>query len=131
MYPQAVETFQRARQLSGDAPVMLMAYGYAQALAGNADEAHSTLKKLERLREIRSLPTPSVGAGPANLPFIPSLYLAAIHVGLGETDDAFRDLDLAYRERVDRLVYLNVDPMADPLRSDPRFAQLMAKVGFH
>ena len=131
MYPQAVETFQRARQLSADAPVMLMAYGYAQALAGNADEAHSTLKKLEHLREIRSLPTPSIGAGPTNLPFIPSLYLAAIHVGLGETDDAFRDLDLAYRERVDRLVYLNVDPMADPLRSDPRFAQLMAKVGFH
>jgi TolB-like protein/Flp pilus assembly protein TadD len=131
LYPQAIETFQRARQLSGDAPVMLMAYGYAQALAGNADEALSTLKKLEHLRELRSLPTPSIGAGHTNLPFIPSLYLAAIHVGLGETDDAFRDLDLAYRERVDRLVYLNVDPMADPLRSDPRFAQLMAKVGFH
>jgi len=131
MYAQAVETFQHAQQISGDAPVMLMAYGYAQGLAGHTDEAHSTLKKLEHLRGIRSLPTPSVGGGPTNLPFIPSLYLAAIHVGLGETDDAFRDLDLAYRERVDRLVYLNVDPMADPLRSDPRFAQLMAKVGFH
>jgi hypothetical protein len=57
--------------------------------------------------------------------------LAAIFVGLGQTDDAFHELDLAYKERVDRLVYLNVDPMADPLRSDPRFAQLMAKIGFH
>jgi cytochrome c-type biogenesis protein CcmH/NrfG len=131
MYPQAIETFQRARQLSGDYPFMLMAYGHTQALAGNAEEARKVLKKLERLREIRSLPTPSIGAGPTTLPFIPSLYLAAIHVGLGETNDAFRDLDLAYKERVDRLVYLNVDPMADPLRSDPRFAQLMAKVGFH
>ena len=63
--------------------------------------------------------------------FVPNLYPAAIHVGLGENDEAFRLLDLAFQERVDRLVYLNVDPMADPLRSDPRFAQLMAKVGFH
>src|SRR6266852_1188635 len=131
MYPQAIETFQRARQLSGDIPFMVMAYGHTQALAGNVDEARSVLMKLERLRMLRSLPTPGPGGRPTNLPFVPSLYLAAIHVGLGETDDAFRDLDRAYQERVDRLVYLNVDPMADPLRSDPRFAQLMAKVGFH
>ena len=39
-------------------------------------------------------------------------------------------LELTYRERVDRLVYLNVEPMADPIRSDARFAKLMTKVGF-
>ena len=42
-----------------------------------------------------------------------------------------RLLNLAYDEKIDRLVYLNADPIADPLRSDPRFAQLMAKIGFH
>src|SRR5207245_9608296 len=56
MYPQAIETFQHARQLSGDNPFMVMAFGHTQALAGNADEAHSVLKKLEHLRELRSLP---------------------------------------------------------------------------
>lgn len=116
MYAQAVETFQRARQLTSDAPVMLMAYGYAQGLAGNAGEARAALQKLQQLAGTR---------------FVPSLYPAAIHVALGETDEAFRLLDLAYQEKVDRLVYLNVDPMADPIRSDPRFAQLMAKIGFH
>jgi len=116
MYAQAVETFQRAQQLSGDAPVTLMAYGYAQALAGNATEARGALQKLQQLRNTR---------------FVPSLYPAAIHVALGETDEAFRLLDLAYQEKVDRLVYLGVDPMADPIRSDPRFAQIMAKIGFH
>jgi TolB-like protein/Tfp pilus assembly protein PilF len=131
MYPQAVETFQHAREQSSDNPAMLMAYGHTQAIAGNADEARSVLNKLEHLRELRSLPVPGPGVAPTTLPFIPSLYLAAIHVGLGETDDAFRDLDRAYQERVDRLVYLNVDPMADPLRPDPRFPQLMAKIGFH
>ena len=116
MYPQAVETFQRARQLSGDNPAMLMAYGHTQALAGNAGEARAALQKLQQLADTR---------------FVPNLYPAAIHVGLGEADEAFRLLDLAYQERIDRLVYLNVDPMADPIRSDPRFAQLMAKIGFH
>ena len=116
MYPQAIETFQHARQLSGDNPAMLMAYGHTQALAGNVAEARAALRKLEQLAGTR---------------FVPNLYPAAIHVGLGENDEAFRLLDLAYQERIDRLVYLNVDPMADPIRSDPRFAQLMAKIGLH
>jgi TolB-like protein/Tfp pilus assembly protein PilF len=121
MYPQAVETFQNARgyarqQFGGDNPALIMEYGHTQALAGNAEEARAALQKLQELAATR---------------FVPSLYPAAIHVGLGETNESFRDLDRAYQERVDRLVYLNVDPMADPLRSDPRFAQLMAKVGFH
>src|SRR5713226_2001669 len=116
MYPQAIETFQHARQLSGDYPFMVMAYGHTQALAGNAAEARAALQKLQQLAGTR---------------FVPNLYPAAIHVGLGETDEAFRLLGLAYQEKVDRLVYLNVDPMADPLRSDPRFAQLMLKIGFH
>jgi TolB-like protein/Flp pilus assembly protein TadD len=116
MYPQAIETFQRARQLSGDSSFMVMAYGHAQALAGNVAEARAALQKLQQVAGTR---------------FVPNLYPAAIHVGLGERDEAFRLLDLAYQERIDRLVYLNVDPMADPLRSDPRFALLMAKIGFH
>ncbi len=115
MYAKAAETFARARQLSGDAPVMLMAYGHTQALAGNAREARAALQKLQQAAGAR---------------FVPSLYPAAIHVGLGEADEAFRLLTLAFQERIDRLVYMNVDPMADPLRPDPRFAQLMAKVGF-
>jgi len=95
---------------------MVMAYGHTQALAGNTEEARAALRKLQQLSATR---------------FITNLYPAAIHVGLGETDEAFRLLALAYQERIDRLVYLNVDPMADPLRSDPRFAQLMAKIGLH
>jgi len=116
MYAQAIETFQHARQLSGDIPFMVMAYGHTQALAGNAGEARAALQKLHQLAGAR---------------FVPNLYPAAIRVGLGEMDEAFRLLGLAYQERIDRLVYLNVDPMADPLRSDPRFGQLMAKIGFH
>lgn len=116
MYPEAIAVFQRARENSHDLPFLVMAYGHAQALAGNAKEAREALRTLEALRGTR---------------FVSPLYLAAIHVGLGEKDEAFRLLDLAYKDRVDRLVYLGVDPIADPIRSDPRFAQLLAKVGVH
>src|SRR5258708_22587928 len=75
MYPQAIETFQHARQLSGDIPFMVMAYGHTQALAATADEARSVLKKLERLREIRPLPNlpplPPTPPTPPNLSFPP------------------------------------------------------------
>jgi len=116
MYPQAIETFSRARQVTADNPAMVMAYGHAQAVAGNAQEARNALQKLEQLRSSR---------------FIPILYQAAIHVGLGEKDEAFRLLNAAYEERIDRLIYIKVDPMADPLRSDPRFAQLLGKIGLY
>jgi TolB-like protein/tetratricopeptide (TPR) repeat protein len=115
-YVQAVETFEHARQLSGDNPAMLMAYGHTQALAGNVKESRAALEKLRQVSRSR---------------FVPNLYPAAIHVGAGELNDAFRFLDLAYQERIDRLIYLNVEPMADPLRSDPRFARLMTKIGLH
>lgn len=117
MYPQAVQTFAEARGLSHDMPAMLMAYGHAQALAGNAREARDALHKLEQLRR--------------GTRFTPSIYSAAIHVGLGEKDEAFRLLDLAFEEKIDYIVYLGVEPMADPLRSDPRFTQLLAKIGLH
>src|SRR6266436_2989878 len=116
MYPEAIAAFQRGREYSHDLPFLVMAYGHAQALAGNAKEAREALRKLEALRGTR---------------FVPPLYLAAIHLGLGEKDEAFRLLDLAYMDRVDRLVYLGVDPIADPIRSDPRFVDLLAKIGVH
>lgn len=114
MYPEAIATFARARQIAGDRPFLVMAYGHAQAVAGNAVEARKALRMLEGLR---------------NTKYVPDLYLAAIHVGLGEKDEAFRLLNSAYRQRVDRLIYLKVESMADPLRSDPRFKELLDKIG--
>ncbi len=114
MYPEAISTFERARKMTGDWPFIVMAAGHAQALAGNTVEATNALNKLAQMKQAR---------------LIPDIYPAAIYVGLGDKDQAFHFLDAAYQERVDRLVYLKVEPMADPLRSDPRFAQLLAKIG--
>jgi tetratricopeptide (TPR) repeat protein len=113
MYPEAIDAFARARKMTGDYPFMVMAYGHAQAIAGNAVEARKALNTLTQMQHSR---------------IVPDLYLAAIHVGLGEKDQAFRLLESSYQKRIDRLVYLKVEPMADPIRSDPRFTQLLAKI---
>jgi TolB-like protein/tetratricopeptide (TPR) repeat protein len=114
MYREAIATFEQARKMTADLPFMVMAVGHAQAVAGNTAEANNALNKLAQIKQSR---------------FVPDIYPAAIYVGLGDKAQAFTFLDLALQQRIDRLVYLRVEPMADPLRSDPRFAQLLARIG--
>jgi TolB-like protein len=116
MYSDALAQFSQGRKVSGDHPVMLALYGHALALSGDAAGARKVLADLTHLAQSR---------------YVSSLYFAAIYTGLGENRTALDWLDRAYNERNDRLVYLGTEPMADPLRSDPRFAQLMAKIGLH
>ncbi len=114
MYPEALEQFRKARELSHDNPAMIMAYGHAQALAGNLAEARAALATLRNLAHTR---------------YVPSLYFAGIHLGLREWDQAIAGLTQAYAEKTDRLIYMGVDPIADPLRSDARFRALLRQIG--
>ena len=114
MFPEALDSFSQGRKLSSDQPVMIALYGHALAISGDAVGAHKALADLQHLAESR---------------YVSALYFAAIYTGLGETSTALDWLDRAYKERSDRLVYLGVDPIADPLRSDPRFRELLEKIG--
>jgi TolB-like protein len=114
MYKDALEQFSQGRKLSGDHPVMISLYGHALALSGDPAGARKALADLQHLAQSR---------------YVSSLYFAALYTGLGDNHTALDWLDRAYKERNDRLVYLGAEPMADPLRSDPRFAQLLAKIG--
>jgi tetratricopeptide (TPR) repeat protein len=113
MYPQAIEQFDLARKETGNNPAMLMAYGHTLGVSGDRAGARKVLAELQQLSKSR---------------YVPALYFAVMYTGLGELDQAFAWLDKAYRERNDRLVYLAVDPIADPLRSDPRFHDLMNRL---
>jgi len=114
MYSQALEQFAKGRQLSGDQPVLISLYGHALAVSGDAAGARKALADLQHLSQSR---------------YVSSLYFAAIHLGLGEKSKALDGLERAYQERNDYLAYLGVDPIADPLRSEPRFTQLLHKIG--
>jgi hypothetical protein len=93
---------------------MIALYGNALAVSGDTLGARKALEDLHHLAQTR---------------YVSSLYFAMVHLGLGENTTALDWLDKAYNERTDRLVYLGVEPMADPLRSDPRFTQLLHKIG--
>jgi serine/threonine-protein kinase len=56
--------------------------------------------------------------------------LTVFHAALGEKDKAFNELNKAYENRETFMVLLKVDPRLDPLRDDPRFQELLRKVGF-
>jgi len=114
MYPEAIEQFHLARQQSNDIPCMILAEGNALGLSGNKAAARKALAQLQAMSQSR---------------YVPALYFAGIYEGLGERDQTFHWLEQAYHEGSDRLPYLGVDPVADPLRTDPRFQDLMKKVG--
>ena len=114
MYKQALDEFDLVRKQSNDSPALLGLYGHALAVAGDKAEARQMLAKLEEASKTR---------------YVPALYFAAVYTGLGDNEQTFSGLEKAFKEQNDRLVYLGVDPMADPLRGDPRFKQLMKRLG--
>jgi len=61
--------------------------------------------------------------------YVPEFILATWHARLGQKDEAFAWLEKAYQARDYRLTQLNVRNDLDSLRSDPRFAELVRKVG--
>jgi hypothetical protein len=92
--------------------------GYTYARAGQRAEA------LKMLNQMKALATRGDS--------VPSGYefsLAQLYAGLGEQDQAFAWLEGAYQKRDYSLTGLRVSPYYDPLRSDPRFAQLLKKMG--
>jgi serine/threonine-protein kinase len=107
---EAIAAFQRSRELSPDSPGMRAALAWAYARDGQREKA------LEVLADV-----PEMGF---NLKEIALVYGA-----LGELDRAFDYLDRAYAEHPANLLNLSVDPAADALRQDPRFDELMVKLG--
>src|SRR5215203_2231120 len=67
--------------------------------------------------------------GEAKPSFLSFFLVAAYHAELGEKEKAFASLNKSYEDREVLIAGLKVDPRLDPLRSDPRFAELMRKVG--
>ena len=62
--------------------------------------------------------------------YVNAISVAARYAMLGDTEAAFEWLEIAYRERDPMLVLaFNMNPFFDPVRSDPRFAELAKRVG--
>ncbi len=113
MYDDALREMRRAKELLPENAVIDSDIGHLHAVAGRRREATAILAELER-KSARS--------------YVSSFELALIHVGLGEKEKSLSEMEQAYRERSDMLVYLGVDPRLDSLRSDPRFRELLRRI---
>ena len=114
MYPEAIAEYRKAEESLGETPAMVMAIGYAEAKAGNAAWARKALDRLKEQSRSR---------------YVPALYSAALYTSLGDSKDGIALLEKAYSEHSDYLIFLNVDPMADPLRAIPSFQALVRQIG--
>jgi hypothetical protein len=61
--------------------------------------------------------------------YVSSYFIAVIYLGLGDLDRTFEWLEKAYEERSGFMAFINVEPMLDALRDDPRFKALAEKIG--
>jgi len=61
--------------------------------------------------------------------YVPTAAFVNAYLGLGDNEQAFAWLERAYKEHSMILQYIRVHPFFDPLRGDPRLADLVRRVG--
>jgi TolB-like protein/Tfp pilus assembly protein PilF len=111
---EAIPVLEKAASIMQRSPGSIELLATAHARAGHRNEALRLIDELKRSRQTRYVPA---GA------FI-NPYLA-----LGDYDQAFAWFERAYQEHSEILEYLKVHPFFDPVRNDPRFADLLRRVG--
>lgn len=113
MYEDALREIKKAKELLPQNAVIDSDAGHLYAVSGHRREASAMLAELTR-KATRS--------------YVSSFELALIHAGLGEKDKSLSEMEKAYEERSDMLVYLGVEPRLDGLRSDARFRELLRRI---
>ncbi|HZE72931.1 MAG TPA: protein kinase [Pyrinomonadaceae bacterium] len=114
MYSEAIALSEESTKNHTSDQYFLFYAGYAYAKTGRRDKAEDAIKKLRDLEKTE--------------PVDPYL-LATLYVGLGDKDKALVELEKSFNERGYYVPLLRVDPLMDPLRDDPRFADLIERIG--
>jgi serine/threonine protein kinase/Flp pilus assembly protein TadD len=111
MYKEGIAEIEKDLAIYPGYPLSLSWLGYSYAVAGRRADAERTLGKLNELSKEKH---------------VPAVDRARIYAGLGEKDKAFEWLEKGYEDR--STVGITVQPPFDPLRSDPRFADLLRRM---
>ena len=112
-HKRAIDQLRKSNELLGNVPFSIGELGYALGVAGFRVEAERMLLELAEKRERG---------------FYPAISIAVIHLGLGNRDATLKWLERAADERHVGYYFPSVDPMYDPLRSDPRFQAFMRRM---
>jgi serine/threonine protein kinase/TolB-like protein/Tfp pilus assembly protein PilF len=112
-FDEAIQAIQQARKAEPDFTEAVASLGWAAALKGDRKIAQDMLAELDAR---------------AKNHWVEPYFYAMIYAGLGDKDRAFAELDKAYEARSWYMAVIGVDSKLDSLRSDPRFAKLLAEV---
>jgi TolB-like protein/Tfp pilus assembly protein PilF len=113
MYMEAMQEFEKAVAIAPADLTALTGLGYGYAVTGRRAEAQRVLDKLNEISKQR---------------YVSAVWRAKIYAGLGEKDKAFEWLEKAYEDRsIVNTGFIKTSPIFDPLRSDPRFADLLRR----
>ncbi len=112
-FQDAIAEYQKARELNDD-PFVLALLGNVYAASGRRDEALRILDQLKQLSKQR---------------FVYAYGIALVYAGLGDKDQAFQWLEKSLQDHEARINRLKVDPFFDSLRSDPRYGDLIHRIG--
>jgi TolB-like protein/DNA-binding winged helix-turn-helix (wHTH) protein/Tfp pilus assembly protein PilF len=113
-YKEAMAEFERGVAISPDNLVALTGLGYGYAVMGRREDAEKVLARLSKMSKRE---------------FVSPVWMAKIYSGLEEKDKAFASLERAYEDRsIVSVAYIKTNPMLDPLRSDPRFVELLQRL---
>jgi eukaryotic-like serine/threonine-protein kinase len=113
MPAEAGAEYQKAAERLGNSPQGLSTLAQSQAVIGHRSEAQQTISRLKALAAQR---------------YVDPVYIAQVYAVLGDRDRAFEWLQKAYEDHAWYLVHLAVAPQWDPLRSDPRFGDLLRRI---
>ena len=113
-YDEAIENLRKSLDAMEGSMLPLWALGYTLAKAGRRPEAQEVADRLKQLSE---------------QVYISPYYMAMVHTGLGDREAAFACLEKACEIRDEWLIWLGTEPKLDELRADPRFTDLLRRVG--
>jgi TolB-like protein/Flp pilus assembly protein TadD len=112
-YRESINWFRKSYTSSGEISHATAALGHVYGISGNIAGAKQVLGELKQLSRHR---------------YVPAYDIAMIYLGLGDKKEAYEWLEKGFEERSAWMVYLNMDPRLDELRSDARFIQLVHRV---
>jgi TolB-like protein len=116
MYSEAIAEFKKAIPLTArsESTLSKAGLGHVYAVTGRKSDARIVLGELKQTSAQQ---------------YVPATSIALIYAGLGEKDEAFVWLDRAYEERAFQMQWIKIEPRWDSLRSDPRFKELLHRIG--
>ncbi len=114
MFSQALAGAETSHRLYGEGPWYWSMLAYSYGRAGQLERAQRQMEKLEKMSRHEQLDP---------------VIMLWTHLGVGDKEEALADLEKAYSQHFGILITLKVEPAFDPLRSDPRFQDLMRRVG--